>query len=191
MAQYCWRNYQRPVTQPAVVPAVHFFSNGSDNVLKNCIIQSQQTSTGSGSLILAAGTACNNNVIDNCLFQPVPSAAVYAIGVYLFSSTLSSNNTISNNEFIDFSARGITMQGAAGVNGNKAIKNYIHQTTPSTATTIYGFYLGRGKNNVVEGNVINNLQSTSATATQYGIYYIGASGDTMNIKIFTTLSHSP
>ena len=175
------------IIAPAVVPAVHFFSNGSNNVMKNCIIQSQQTSTGSGSLILAAGTASNNNLIDNCKFQPVPSAAVYAIGIYLFSSTLSSNNTISNNEFVDFSARGITMQGAAGVNGNKAVKNLIHQTTPSTATTIYGFYLGRGKNNVVEGNVINNLQSTSATATQYGMYYIGASGDTMNIKIFNNV----
>jgi len=175
------------IIAPAVVPAVHFFSNGSNNVVKNCIIQSQQTSTGSGSLILAAGTACNNNLIDNCLFQPVPSAAVYAIGVYLFSSTLSSNNIISNNEFVDFSARGITFQGALGVNGNQAIKNLIHQTTPSTATTIYGFYLGRGKNTVIEGNVINNFQSTSATATQYGIYYIGASGDTMNIKIFNNV----
>jgi hypothetical protein len=175
------------IIAPAVVPAVHFFSNGSNNVVKNCIIQSQQTSTASGSLILAAGTASNNNLIDNCWFRPVPSAAVYAIGVYLFSSTLSSNNTLSNNEFVDFSARGITMQGAAGVNGNKAIGNLIHQTTPSTATTIYGVYLGRGKNNVVEGNIINNLQSTSSTATQYGIYYIGASGDTMNIKIFNNV----
>ncbi len=175
------------IIAPAVVPAVHFFSNGSNNVVKNCIIQSQQTSTGSGSLILAAGTASNNNLIDNCLFQPVPSAAVYAIGIYMFSATLSSNTTISNNEFVDFSARGITMQGAAGVNGNKAIKNLIYQTVPSTATTIYGIYLGRGKNNVVEGNYINNLQSTVATPTLTGIYYIGAGSDTMIIKIFNNV----
>ncbi|OGU67095.1 MAG: hypothetical protein A2W30_03840 [Ignavibacteria bacterium RBG_16_36_9] len=169
------------------LPAVHFFSNGSNNIVENCILESPNTSTGSGTLILAAGTASSNNLINNCLFRRITSAPVYAIGVYMFSSTLSSNNTISKNEIFDFSARGITMQGAAGVNGNVASQNLIYQTVPSTATTIYGIYLGRGKNNVVEGNVINNLHSTGATPTLYGIYYIGASGDTMIIKIFNNV----
>src|SRR4030065_2101331 len=41
------------------LPAVHFFSNGSNNIVKNCILESQNTSTGSGTLILSAGTASN------------------------------------------------------------------------------------------------------------------------------------
>jgi hypothetical protein len=164
-------------------PAIHFFNDGSNNVVKNCIIESQNTSTGSGSLILAAGSGSNNNLIDNCLFQPIQSAPVYAIGVYLFSTFTGVNNVISNCEFKDFSARAITIQGGAGSLNNDATGNLIYQSAPSTATTIYGIYLGRAEETDIVGNQIYDLASTATSPTIAGIYIIGASGVNMNVKI--------
>ncbi|MEP0861531.1 MAG: hypothetical protein HRF52_08850, partial [Ignavibacterium sp.] len=164
-------------------PAIHFYSSGNNNVVKNCIIESQNTSTGSGSLILAAGTGSNNNLIENCLFQPIQSATPYAVGVYLFSSFTGVNNLISKCEFKDFSARAITIQGAAGSDNNDAIGNLIYQTNPSTATTIQSVYIGRAENTDIIGNQIYDLQSTSTSATISGIYIIGASGVNMNVRI--------
>ncbi len=165
------------------IPAVHFYSSGNNNVVKNCIIESQNTSTGSGSLILAAGTGSNNNVIDNCLFQPIESAPVYAIGVYLFSSFTGMDNVISDCEFKDFSTRAITIQGAAGSLNNDAISNLIYQTQPSTATTIYGIYVGRAEETDIIGNQIYNLQSTGSAPTIAGVYYIGSSGVNMTVRL--------
>ncbi|AFH48558.1 Hypothetical protein IALB_0846 [Ignavibacterium album JCM 16511] len=167
----------------ATSPAIHFYSSGNNNIIKNCIIESQNTSTGSGSLILAAGTGSNNNLIENCLFQPIQSATPYAVGVYLFSSFTGANNLISNCEFKDFSARAITIQGAAGSNNNDAVGNLIYQTAPSTATIIQSIYLGRAENTDITENQIYNLQSTSTSPTIAGIYYIGASGVNMNVRM--------
>lgn len=167
----------------ATSPAVHFYSDGSNNVVKNCIIESQNTSTGSGSLILAAGDGSSNNVIDNCLFRPIDGASAYGIGVYMFSTTTSSNNTISNCEFVDFADRGITMQGGVGVMNNQALYNTIYQTMPSSKTTIYGIYQGRGPDNIIEGNIITNLQSSTSSPTIAGIYYIGSSGVDMTVRV--------
>lgn len=164
-------------------PAVHFYSSGNNNVVKNCIIESQNTSTGSGSLILAAGTGSNDNLIENCLFQPIQSATPYAVGVYLFSSFTGTNNLISKCEFKDFSARAITIQGAAGSNNNDAVGNLIYQTTPSTATTIQSIYIGRAENTDIIGNQIYNLQSTNTSPTIAGIYLIGASGVNMTVRL--------
>lgn len=164
-------------------PAVHFYSNGSNNVVKNCIIESQNTSTGSGSLILAAGTGSNNNLIENCLFQPIQSATPYAVGVYLFSTFTGTNNLITNCEFKDFSTRAITIQGGAGSLNNDAVGNLIYQTTPSTAATIQSIYLGRAEETDIVGNQIYNLQSTNASPTLTGIYIIGASAVNMTVRI--------
>lgn len=168
-------------------PAVHFYSNGSNNIIKNCIIESQNTSTGSGSLILAAGDGSNNNLIENCLFQPIQSAPVYAIGVYLFSSFTGGNNLISNCEFKDFSARAITIQGGAGSINNDVVGNLIYQSAPSTATTIYGIYLGRAEETDIVGNQIYGLSSTSTSPTISGIYIIGSSGVDMTPRLINNV----
>ncbi|NWG27955.1 MAG: choice-of-anchor D domain-containing protein, partial [Ignavibacteriaceae bacterium] len=163
-------------------PAVHFYSSGNNNVVKNCIIEAQSTSTGSGALILAAGTGSSNNLIDNCLFRPYSGGSRYGIGVYLFSSFLGTNNVISNCEFKDFNDRAITIQGALGADNNDAIGNVIYQTTPSSASSVYGFYLGRALNTDIVGNQVFNLSSVSASPTIYGLYAILASAD-MTVKL--------
>ena len=168
-------------------PAVHFYSNGSNNVVKNCIIESQNTSIGSGSLIFAAGAGSNNNLIENCLFQPIQSAPVYGTGVYLFSTFTGANNSISNCEFKDFSARAITIQGGAGSLNNDANGNLIYQSAPSTATTIYGIYLGRAEETDIVGNQIYGLSSTGTSPTIAGIYIIGASGVVMTPRIINNV----
>ncbi len=163
-------------------PAVHFYSSGDNNVVKNCIIESEQTSTGSGALILAAGTGSSNNLIDNCLFRTKAGGTRYSIGVYCFSTFTGMNNTISNCEFDNFNDRAITIQGALGADNNDAIGNLIYQTSPSSAATVYGFYLGRALNTDIVGNQVFNLSSVSASPTIYGLYAILASVD-MTVKL--------
>jgi hypothetical protein len=170
------------ITALGTSPAVHFYSSGDNNVVKNCILQSQNSSTGSGTLILATGTGSSNNLIDNCLFRPIESATRYGIGVYLFSSFTGVNNTISNCEFVDFNSRAIAIQGALGVDNNDAIGNDIYQVNPSTLTTVYGISIGRALNCDIVGNNIYGLSSTGATPTIAGLYYSGASGVDMTVR---------
>ncbi|MBS4035762.1 MAG: right-handed parallel beta-helix repeat-containing protein, partial [Ignavibacterium sp.] len=170
------------ITALGTSPAVHFFSSGDNNVVKNCILESQNSSTGSGTLILAAGTGSSNNLIDNCLFRPIESATRYGIGVYLFSSFTGVNNTISNCEFVDFNSRAIAIQGALGVDNNDAIGNEIYQLNPSTLTTVYGISIGRALNCDIVGNNIYGLSSTGATPTIAGLYYSGVSGVDMTVS---------
>ncbi|MBE7477771.1 MAG: hypothetical protein HS131_13715 [Ignavibacteriales bacterium] len=164
-------------------PAVHFYSSGDNNIVKNCIIESEQTSTGSGVIILAAGTGSSNNLIDNCLIRQKAGGTRYSIGVYLFSTFTGTNNTISNCEFNNFNDRGITLQGGVGVDNNDAIGNIFYQATPSSAATVYGFYIGRTPNTDLIGNQIFNLSSVSASPTIYGLYEIGSSGVDQTLKL--------
>ncbi|MDZ7624301.1 MAG: hypothetical protein U5J96_07650 [Ignavibacteriaceae bacterium] len=164
------------------IPAVHFYSSGNNNLVKNCIIESENTSTGSGSLILAAGTGSSNNLITNCLFRQKAGGSRFGIGVYMFSSFVGTNNVISNCEFRDFNDRAITIQGALGADNNDAIGNVIYQINPSSATTVYGFYLGRALNTDIVGNQVFNLSSVSASPTIYGLYAILTSVD-MTVKL--------
>lgn len=168
-------------------PAIHFYNGGNNNIIKNCIIESQNTSTGSGSLILASGSGSNNNHIENCLFQPIQSASQYAIGVYLFSTFTGTNNLINKCEFKDFSTTAIRIQGGAGSLNNDATNNLIYQTTPSSAVTIQSIYIGRAEETDIVGNQIYNLQSSSSSPTLAGIYIIGASGVNMNVKLINNV----
>jgi len=170
--------------QTTSAPAIHFFNSGNNNVIKNVIVQSKNTSTGSGSLIFGSGTGSMNNLVENCTFKRVDTSATrYGIGVYFFSTTLSSNNNISKNLIVDFADRGITLQGGVGVTGNNLIGNEIYQINSSVKTSIYGIYLGRTPDCLVEANYIHDLLSTGTTPTKYGIYLIGASSDSMIVSI--------
>jgi hypothetical protein len=174
--------------QTTTAPALHFFSGGNNNVIKNVIVQSKNTSTGSGSLIFAAGTGSMNNLIDNCTFKRVDTSATrFGVGVYFFSSTLSSFNQLKNSKIIDFANYGVRPQGAAGITNNSFVGNEIYQVNPSVATSIYGIYLSRGPETLIQDNYIHDLKSTGTTATLTGIIYLGASGVAMNAKIINNV----
>lgn len=170
--------------QTISAPAVHFYSSGDNNVVKNVIIQSKNTSTGSGSLIFGSGTGSMNNLIDNCTFKRVDTSATrFGVGAYFFSTTLSSNNTVKNCTVVDFADYGIRMNGAVGVTGNKFISNEIYQINQTVKTTVYGVYITRGPATLVYGNKIHDLKSTGSAPTLTAIYDIGASSDNMNVQI--------
>ena len=100
----------------------------------------------------------------------------------LFLIYTSTFNKIVHCNVVDFNNYGIRPQG--GPSTNNLIKgNNIYHLTPSTSTSVYGIYISRQPDLVIEENYIQNLQSTGASPTIAGIYYLGSSGNPVTIYV--------
>ena len=164
-------------------PAFHFYGASDNNVVMNTNFSSKNTSTGSGTFLFGASASGDNNMVENCTIRDNDTSTVkHAVGVYFFSSNLSTGNTIKDCEIFNFTDRGITLQGAPSTN-NSIIGNNIYHTLPSAKTTIYGIYIGRQYGLLIKGNYISNLMSSASGPTIEGIYIIGSSGNPVDVYI--------
>jgi trimeric autotransporter adhesin len=168
-------------------PAIHLWGPANNNVFKNLILESQNSSTGSGTFLFGSGPAAmDNNLVENCTIKNIDTAAVRpGVGVYFFSSNTGSGNQIVNCEIFDFADYGIRLQGSP-ITNILVSGCSIYMNTPSAKSTVYGVYTSRVTGLVLENNIISELTSVSPT-TIAGIYYYGgtdASGIVKNNLVF-------
>lgn len=170
------------ITSLIAAPAFHFYGGSNHNVIKNTIFDSKYTSTASGTFIFGAAASGDSNYVENCLMTKNDTSAVrQGVGVYFFSSNTSTFNQIVGCEITEFNNYGFRPQGAPSTN-NLIKGNYIHLVTPST-TSVYGIYISRQPGLVVEENYIENLHSTLASPTIIGLYFLGSSGNPVDIYV--------
>jgi hypothetical protein len=171
------------ITCPLSFPAFHFFGGSSHNMIMNTIFDSKNTGTGSGTFLFGATASGDSNYVENCSITKSDTSAVkHAVAIYFFSSNTSTFNRMVGNEIYEFSDYGIRVQGAPS--SNNLIKgNNIYHLTPSTKTTNYGIYISRQPGLVIEENYIKNLRSTVASPTLTAIYYLGSSGNPVDIYV--------
>jgi hypothetical protein len=166
---------------------VRFINNASNNAVRHTVIKGATTGASSGVVLIAGttgGTGNDNNTIDNNVIQDgisTPRYLVYSFGSVI-TSQFNNNNTISNNDILNFYA---TSGDSAGVrldtgNTNWTISdNYIYQTASRAsitgnaegiiinAATGVGFTLA---NNVIGGSAPNaggTPWTTTGTAANY------------------------
>jgi len=170
------------ITCPLSFPAFHFYGGSSHNMVMNTIFDSKNTSTGSGTFLFGSAASGDSNYVENCKITKSDTSAVkHGVGVYFFSSNTSTFNKIVGCEVLNFNNYGFRPQGAPSTN-NLIKGNYIHQTIPSN-TSVYGIYISRQPGLVVEENYIENLQSTATSPTIIGVYYLGSSGNPVDIYV--------
>ena len=170
------------ITCPLSFPAFHFYGSAQNNTIINTIFDSKNTSTGSGTFLFGATASGDSNYVENCLITKSDTSAVkHGVGVYFFSSNTSTFNKIISCEVLNFNNYGFRPQGAPSTN-NLIKGNLIHQTIPSS-TSVYGIYVSRQPGLVIEENYILNLHSTSASPSLIGIYYLGSSGNPVDIYV--------
>jgi hypothetical protein len=170
------------ITSPLSYPAFHFYGGASNNIVKNTKFDSKNTSTGSGTFLFGATASGDSNYVQNCLITKSDTSAVkHAVGVYWFSSNTGQFNRVVGCEVSNFNNYGFRPQGAPSLN-NRIKGNLIHHTLLSS-TTVYGIYISRQPGLVVEDNYILNLKSTLASPTIIGIYYLGSSGNPVDVYI--------
>ncbi len=164
-------------------PAFHFYGASDNNIIKNSVFTSLNTSTASGTFLFGAIASGDNNLVENCTIKDNDTSTVKpAVGIYFFSSNVSAGNTILNCEDYNFTDRGMTLQGSPSTN-NSIIGNNIYHIIPSTKTTIYGIYVARQYVLNITGNYISNLSSTAASPTIAGVYIIGSSSNPVDVYI--------
>ena len=163
-------------------PAFHFYGGANNNVVKNTIFSSLNTSTGSGTFLFGSGASGDFNLVENCsVVANDTSATRYAVGMYMFSSNTSTGNQIMNCLVNGFSSYGMYLRGAPSTN-SLIQGNIIDLDTPSSATTIAGIRLDGAAGTLIDGNFITNLNGTASSPSIYGIYYYG-SNISMNVII--------
>ena len=157
------------------IPAVHLWGPANNNTFKNLIIESQNSSTGSGTVLFGSGPfACDNNVFENCTIKNIDTIAVRpGVGVYFFSSNTGTGNQFKNLTVYDFADYGFRLQGAPTTNTLVSGCD-VYMNSASAKTTIYGAYISRVDNLIIEKSKFRNLASTSPS-TVTGIYIAGSS----------------
>lgn len=158
-------------------PSIHLFSAANNNIFKNLIVESQNSSSTSGTFLYGSGDPSNNNLVDNCLIKNIDTVAVrHRVAIYHFSSIAYSNDVVQNSELKDFDARGVYLRGAPATN-LQVLNNKIYQTGPTTQTALYGIQVDRCDGTIISGNMIYDLSttSTSTSAVVGGLYFFGSS----------------
>jgi len=159
------------------IPSIHLYGDANNNVFKNLVIESRNTSTASGTFLFGAGPyACDNNVVENCTIKNIDTIATRpGVGVYFFSSNIGNANQFYNCSIYDFNNYGFRPYGAPTT--NTLISGCdIYMTMPGTST-VYGIYIGRTDGLIIENTKVRELMSTSTTATITGIYFIASSAN--------------
>lgn len=171
------------ITCPLSFPAFHFFGGSSHNMIMNTIFDSKNTSTGSGTFLFGATASGDSNYVENCSITKSDTSAVkHAVAIYWFSSNTSTFNRIVGNEIFEFTDYGIRVQGAPS--SNNLIKgNNIYHLTPSAKTSNYGIYISRQPGLIIEENFITSMRSTATAPAIIGIYYLGSSGNPVDIYV--------
>ncbi len=164
--------------------AVIRFINGSSNdTVRSCILESQNTSTNSGtvwfstSAVVGATSGNSSNVINGCDIRDrsdvtgVPAIAVYSEGTLALPNA---NNKISGCNVFNFTNAGVLVQ-ATGTGDGWVINpsSFYHTSARTTNTTAIAIFGGSGHsivNNSIGGSAPNAGGSfMSSTGTIIGI----------------------
>jgi trimeric autotransporter adhesin len=173
--------------QTTTAPAVHFYGGATNNVVKNLHLESQNTSTTSGALIFAAGDPNINNQVINCTITNYSlSENRYANGVYFFGANANSYNQLRDLEIINFTSRGIYVQGNPSTDVLIEGCN-IYNTIESSSATIYPIQVANTPGAVISANRIYDIKTTAASPTISAIYLYGASANPVNIVVKNNL----
>ncbi len=173
------------LTNITVSAAIYMEGDASNNVFKNLILESQETSTGFGTFVLGPGPM-DNNTIQNCTVKNIDTIAYMPrIGVYTYSTNTGTGNQVIDCSVYDWYSYGIRLQGAPST--NTLVSGCDVYQTMMGSTSPYGIYISRVDGLIVEKCKIRELIGTS---TIKGIYYFGSStsGDAIFRNNFISLS---
>lgn len=157
-------------------PVISFANDATNNVVKNIVIESANTTATSGAIVLgttgASGTGNDDNQIQNNVIRNRTSAT-YANAIYAAGTATATNNsiTIESNSLSNFTGIGIGVTATGnGDNWNITGNHFFNNGTPATAQTAQtaiSFLPGASSNgNTISGNVIGG-QSANAGGTEW------------------------
>jgi hypothetical protein len=125
--------------------AVRFQNEGSNNIVKNCILKSQNTSTTNAVVLFGTTTGASgndNNEVSNCDITSVGPAALSTNGVYSAGTSGKTNdaNKISNCNIYDIfnaGAKSVGILMAANTTTFTISGNSFYQTTARTSSAVW------------------------------------------------------
>ena len=180
---------------------IDFVNGASKNTVRNCVIEGAVGGYGV-SFDLGRDSGNNNNLITgNVIRDRTDASGMPLVGIYSAGTAASipnSGNILSNNEILNFTAEGIHCgrSSADQLDGQNwtITGNNIYQTT-LRSTALLGIDFGGGGTNVISGNSIHQLNTTSTavgivlqktykntTVSQNRIYaFPSSSGNTLEI----------
>ena len=141
-------------------PVIRMENGATYNVVKNCKLESSNTTVGAIYLVSTTGTNGNSyNTFTNNKFSNNAGSGLYTAIYSAGSSTArNSNNTITGNEIANFGTYGIYLSSAYNGPEWTISNNHFYNTLGSSATSQYSIYLtggiAGGGDHVVSGNYI-------------------------------------
>jgi hypothetical protein len=183
--------------------AILLNNDASNNTIQNCIVQSTNTSTTSGTIVFGTTTGTNgndNNTVSFCDIRDgatTPLNGIYSVGTTTTATHFNDNNTITNNNISNFFGAGSSTIGVFVGAGNSTwtiSNNKLFQTATRTYTsgnTHNGIQVNNTSGNgfVITGNTIGYASSTgTGTYTMAGTIATRFIG--INIAAGTTATSS-
>ncbi|MEP7218934.1 MAG: hypothetical protein ABI876_08445, partial [Bacteroidota bacterium] len=167
------------INRSTAAPTVRFINGGSNNVLKNMILEGSATSSTIGIVNINGGAANSNNLILNNTIGDPAGIIRSVTGVYQtgLSSSMNTSNTFDGNDVVNFGVGSTTAYGFYVSTYNqllKMLRNKIHISANGGITpgTVYGVYYSNSSslNDTVAFNQFYSLSTALTTTSQYAFY---------------------
>ncbi len=130
----------------ASIPIFRLENDATNNVIKNLILESQNTSSTSGAIVLLSTTGASGNSNDSIYNNKIKDygtpyyTAIYSAGN---TSARNANNSILNNEITNFTNYGVYVTSTGnGSNWTISDNHFYNSLTPSSSQ--YSIYLAPG-----------------------------------------------
>jgi trimeric autotransporter adhesin len=183
--------------------AILLNNDASNNTIQNCIVQSTNTSTTSGTIVFGTTTGTNgndNNTVSFCDVRDgatTPTNGIYSVGTTTSATHFNDNNTITNNNISNFFSAGSSTIGVFVGAGNSTwtiSNNKLFQTATRTYTsgnTHNGIQVSNTSGNgfVITGNTIG-YASAAGTGTYTMAGTIATRFIGINVSAGTTVASS-
>ncbi|MEI6507262.1 MAG: T9SS type A sorting domain-containing protein [Bacteroidota bacterium] len=173
------------ITPTALTPVVWFY-NGSNDTIRNCILEANNSSYGYGIMTISnasVASPCSGIVVSNNIIRPPNNVNTNPsqIGIYFASAAGNiSNSTIGGitnsprgNQISDYNYAGVYVTNAGNnitlghptdtVNGNVFYQTYARGSH-------YDILVGSGNNHIISSNRIFSSPGISHTGAVYSIY---------------------
>lgn len=164
-------------------PCVGFGTNVQKATIRNCIFESNNSSSGIVHFLNTGGpVGCDSNTISNCDFRPSTGVypGRYSSGVY-FENTYSGDSShtgiiIDSCDFADFYGFSINIGTAKGVENISITRNKFHQTANYGAFITPLRFQAYGTNNLIADN---EIYDTYTNQEVWGMYITDAKNTTI------------
>ena len=170
-----------------VASAIYMEEDANNNVFKNLILESQETSTGFGTFVFGPGPL-DSNTVKNCTVKNIDTiSARPQVGIYFYSTNTGIGNNVIECNVYDFDDYGLRLQGAPSVN-TIISECEVYMTDAVSTGTTYGAYVSRVEGLIIEKSKFYNFVGS----TVRGIYILGnsTSGDFIIRNNFISLAAS-